>query len=185
MGSYGARISLPPYAEPIRPYGDPLMWREIAWYGAQMAYKETENGYTGAINNAIYSGWGHFGFHWITPFHNIDGMLTESASAKLATPLYILPSSCRAARATCPSMKKRPSSPTPGRAAGGICATSSTCRRPPPGPRMDIAARNRETVLWNAYQKAGNQTERGAEAPLKRVRHPRQPSTTPSPPTSS
>jgi hypothetical protein len=91
MGSYGARISLPPYAEPSRPYGDPLMWREIAWYGAQMAYKETENGYTGAINNAIYSGWGHFGFHWITPFHNIDGMLTESASAKLASPMYILP----------------------------------------------------------------------------------------------
>ena len=38
QGSYGSRISLPPYAEPIRPYGDPLMWREIAWYGAQMAY---------------------------------------------------------------------------------------------------------------------------------------------------
>ena len=67
QGSYGSRISLPPYAEPIRPYGDPLMWREIAWYGAQMAYKETEAGLTGAINNAVYSGWGHFGFHWITP----------------------------------------------------------------------------------------------------------------------
>ena len=31
---------------------------------------------------------------------------------------------------------------------------------------MDIAARNRETVLWNAYQKAVNQTKRGADAPL-------------------
>ena len=31
---------------------------------------------------------------------------------------------------------------------------------------LDIAARNRETVLWNAYQKAIHQTQRGAEAPL-------------------
>ena len=44
------------------------------------------------MNDGQYSGWGHFGFHWITPFHNIAGMLTESASARLATPLYIDPS---------------------------------------------------------------------------------------------
>ena len=29
---------------------------------------------------------------------------------------------------------------------------------------LDLAARNRETVLWNAYQKAKNQTARGAAA---------------------
>jgi hypothetical protein len=39
MGAYTARIYLPPYAEPIRPGGDPLVWREMAWYGAHMAYK--------------------------------------------------------------------------------------------------------------------------------------------------
>ena len=87
MGGYTARIYLPPYAEPIRPGGDPLVWREMTWYGAHMAYKMDENDLPGAIGAAIYSGWGHFGFHWITPFHNIAGMLTESASARRATPL--------------------------------------------------------------------------------------------------
>ena len=89
------------------------MWREIAWYGAQMAYKETENGYTGAINNAIYSGWGHFGFHWITPFHNIDGMLTESASAKLATPMYILPEQLSGGARDLPQVRRRDHLPRP------------------------------------------------------------------------
>ena len=42
MGGNGARISLPPYAEPVRPSADPLLWREISWYGAHMAYKEAE-----------------------------------------------------------------------------------------------------------------------------------------------
>ena len=40
--SYGARLYLPPYAEPVRPYADPLVWRELNWYGAHMAYKEEE-----------------------------------------------------------------------------------------------------------------------------------------------
>ena len=84
MGSYGARIYVPPYAEPVRPGADPLVWRELSWYGAHIAYKEEEAGLSGVVNSAIYSGWGHFGFHWITPFHNIAGMLTESASARLA-----------------------------------------------------------------------------------------------------
>ena len=92
MGSYGARIFFPPYAEPIRPLADPLVWRESAWYGAEMANKAEEAGLSGVMNDGQYSGWGHFGFHWITPFHNIAGMLTESASARLATPLYIDPS---------------------------------------------------------------------------------------------
>ncbi len=89
MGANGARIFLPPYAEPVRPYADPILWRELSWYGAHMAYKEEEANLSGAINDAIYSGWGHFGFHWITPFHNIAGMLTESAAARLASPLFV------------------------------------------------------------------------------------------------
>ncbi|SEG36583.1 Zinc carboxypeptidase [Bryocella elongata] len=166
MGSYGPRISLPPYAEPSRPYGDPLMWREIAWYGAQMAYKETENGYTGAINNAIYSGWGHFGFHWITPFHNIDGMLTESASAKLATPLYVLPEQLQGNTRGLPKYEEETIFPDPWPGGWWHLRDIVNMQKTAAWAAMDIAARNRETVLYNAYQKAINQTKRGAANPL-------------------
>ncbi len=166
MGSYGPRISLPPYAEPSRPYGDPLMWREIAWYGAQMAYKETENGYTGAINNAIYSGWGHFGFHWITPFHNIDGMLTESASAKLATPMYILPEQLQGGARNLPKYEQETIFPDPWPGGWWHLRDIVNMQKTAAWAVMDLAARNRETVLLNAYKKAVNQTARGAEAPF-------------------
>ncbi len=107
MGSYGARFYVPPYSEPIRPYADPLVWREMSLFGGHIAYKLEEDGKTGILNKAQYPGWGHFGWHWITPFHNIAGMLTESASARLATPLYIHPGSTpwwspRAARVRSP-----------------------------------------------------------------------------------
>jgi hypothetical protein len=166
MGPYTARIYLPPYAEPIRPEGDPLVWREMAWYGAHMAYKMDEQNLPGAIGAAIYSGWGHFGFHWITPFHNIAGMLTESASARLASPLYVHPDQLGGSRQL-PEYDEQTTFPNPWE--GGwwhvrdiverqILATFSP---------LDIAAKNRETVLLNAYNKASRQTQRGVEGEVK------------------
>ena len=163
MGSYGARIYVPPYAEPVRPHADPLVWREMSWYGAHIAYKEEEAGLSGVINMAQYSGWGHFGFHWITPFHNIAGMLTESASAKLATPIYIHPDQLRGGTRGLPSYEAQTTFPDPW--PGGWWRLRDVVERQKTSAwaLLDLAARNRETVLWNACQKAKRQTQRGAE----------------------
>ncbi|MEJ2542000.1 MAG: peptidase M14 family protein, partial [Gemmatimonadota bacterium] len=149
-------------AEPIRPDGDPLVWREMAWYGAHMAYKMDEADLPGAIGAAIYSGWGHFGFHWITPFHNIAGMLTESASANLATPLYVHPDQLRGSRQF-PEYEAQTTYPNPWE--GGWWRVRDMVERQKVATfaPLEIAARNRETVLRNAYLKASRQTERGAE----------------------
>ncbi len=142
------------------------MWREIAWYGAQMAYKETEAGLTGAINNAVYSGWGHFGFHWITPFHNIDGMLTEAASAKIASPMYIGPEQLQGGARNLPKYEAETIFPDPWPGGWWHLRQIVEMQKVAAWAALDLAAKNRETVLWNAYQKAIHQTQRGAEAPL-------------------
>jgi hypothetical protein len=163
MGAYGARIYVPPYAEPIRPAGDPLVWREMSWYGAHIAYKEEEAGMSGVVGAAIYSGWGHFGFHWITPFHNIAGMLTESASARLATPLFLHPDQLQGSRRGMPDYEMQTTFPNPW--PGGWWRVRDMVDRQKIAAlaALDIAARNRATVLKNAYLKATRQTERGAE----------------------
>src|ERR1039457_5395653 len=162
MGSNGARIFLPPYAEPVRPYADPILWRELSWYGAHMAYKEEEANLSGAINNAIYSGWGHFGFHWITPFHNIAGMLTESASARLASPQFVHADQLRGNTRNLPVYQAETIFPNPW--PGGWWHLRDIVERQKVSAwaTLDLAARNRETVLWNAYLKGKRQTERGA-----------------------
>jgi len=162
MGPYGARIYIPPYAEPIRPHGDPLVWREMSWYGAHIAYKEEEAGLSGVVNAAIYSGWGHFGFHWITPFHNIAGMLTESASARLASPLFLHPDQLRGESRGLPEYEAQTTFPNPW--PGGWWRQRDIVERQKISAwaALDLAARNRETALWNAYLKAKRQTERGA-----------------------
>jgi hypothetical protein len=120
----------------------------------------------GAIGAAIYSGWGHFGFHWITPFHNIAGMLTESASARLATPLYVHPDQLGGSRQF-PEYESQTTFPSVWE--GGwwhvrdiverqIVATFSP---------LELASKNRETVLRNAYNKASRQTQRGIDGDVK------------------
>ena len=163
MGSYGARIYIPPYAEPIRPHGDPLVWREMSWYGAHMAYKEEEAGLSGVINMSQYSGWGHFGFHWITPFHNIAGMLTESASARIATPMFIHPDQLKGNTRGMPEYEAQTTFPNPWPGGWWRLRDIMDRQKVSAWALLDLAARNRETVLYNAYLKARRQTERGAE----------------------
>ena len=162
MGSNGARIFLPPYAEPIRPYADPILWRELSWYGAHMAYKEEEANLSGAINDAIYSGWGHFGFHWITPFHNIAGMLTESAAARLASPQFMHPDQLRGNTRNLPVYEAETIFPNPWPGGWWHLRDIVDRQKVSAWATLDLAARNRETVLWNAYLKGKRQTERGA-----------------------
>ena len=127
-----------------------------------MAYKEEEANLSGAINDAIYSGWGHFGFHWITPFHNIAGMLTESAAARLASPQFVHPDQLRGNTRNLPVYEAETIFPNPW--PGGWWHLRDIVERQKVSAwaTLDLAARNRETVLWNAYLKGKRQTERGA-----------------------
>ncbi|NOR15013.1 MAG: peptidase M14 family protein, partial [Candidatus Aminicenantes bacterium] len=162
MGSYGARFYVPPYGEPMRPYADPLIWREHAWYGAHIAYKLEENGKAGILNAAQFPGWGHFGWHWITPFHNIAGMLTESASAKLATPLFIHPEQLRGGARQFPRYEAQTTFPNPWEGGWWRLRDIVEQKKISAWALLDLAARNKETVLRNAYLKAKRQSERGA-----------------------
>jgi hypothetical protein len=167
MGGGNARLYIPPYAEPLRPDGDPLVWREIAWWGAHMGNRLEAAGKTGVIGNAIYSGWGHMGFHWITPFHNIAGMLTESASARLATPVYVHSDQLRGGPRNLPTYE--PQTNMPSLWPGGWWRVRDIVEQQKIAAwaTVDLAARSRETVLWNMYLKGTRQTERGAKGDVK------------------
>ncbi|MCW4037117.1 MAG: M14 family metallopeptidase, partial [Candidatus Bathyarchaeota archaeon] len=171
MGSYGARLYIPPYCEPIRPHADPLIWRELSWYGAHMAYKLEEAGKTGILNNAQYAGWGHFGFHWIGNFHNIASMLTESANAKLATPLYIHSTQLTGQNGSTLRgfAEYKPQTNFPHPWSGGWWRLRDVVEQQKIAAwsLLDMAARNKETVLRNAYLKGKRQTKRGAEGTPK------------------
>jgi murein tripeptide amidase MpaA len=89
MGSNGARIFFPPYIEPWEPNIDPALTSAVNQLGAYMAAELTAQGKKGVVVNAQYDAF--------TParayqhYHGGARILSETASARLATPTEVAP----------------------------------------------------------------------------------------------
>jgi hypothetical protein len=91
MGSNGARLFVSPYNDPTLPDVHPLVWRSIALMGANMMFDLERAGLRGVVTGEGYTGWWTGGEDEVSWPHNIIAFLTEAASAKVASPIYIEP----------------------------------------------------------------------------------------------
>ena len=89
MGSRGARLFVPPFYDPINPNVDPRINQGIFQIGAHMAADLASAGKRGVLTNAMYDNWMSGGNRTTTHRHNIVAVLTEAASVKLASPIYL------------------------------------------------------------------------------------------------
>jgi hypothetical protein len=87
MGSSGARIFTMPATDPINPNVDPLIYRLNTIYGQQQAAALEAEGRAGIIYNATYTNFWEGAMAWAGWWHNQVGLLTEVASARVATPI--------------------------------------------------------------------------------------------------
>lgn len=89
MGSNGARIFFPPYIEPWEPNIDPALTSAVSQLGTYMAAELTSQGKKGVVVNAQYDAF--------TParaymhYHGAARILSETASARMATPVTVAP----------------------------------------------------------------------------------------------
>lgn len=87
QGSYGSRLFVPPYVEPWEPNIDPAIIAGVNALGSGIAWEVTAQGKSGVSINSSYDAW--------TPsrayahYHGALRILSETASARLATPLEI------------------------------------------------------------------------------------------------
>jgi hypothetical protein len=89
-------------------------------------------------------------------------MLTESASARLASPLFLHPDQLRGDSRGLPEYEAQTTFPNPWPGGWWRMRDIVDRQKISAWAALDLAARNRETALWNAYLKAKRQTERGA-----------------------
>ncbi len=91
MGSTGARLFIPPFMNPPIPNVHPLCWRGVNLCGANMAYDLQKKGFKGVVHGRSYTGWWIGACDDTSWLHNCIGLLSEMASVKVATPIYIEP----------------------------------------------------------------------------------------------
>jgi len=87
MGSVGPRLFVPPYADPIAVAVSPLMWRGINVIGTTMAWRLEQNHKSGVVYGYLYDQYWPGATEGTPQFKNIFGLLTEAASARIATPV--------------------------------------------------------------------------------------------------
>ena len=88
-GSYATRMFVPPWLDPTEPNIDPILMQEINMMGTSMAADLTAAGKTGIAIHAAYDFWTP-ARHYMS-FHGGLRLLTESASARLASPIEVKP----------------------------------------------------------------------------------------------
>ncbi|HKY06474.1 MAG TPA: M14 family metallopeptidase, partial [Blastocatellia bacterium] len=89
QGQYGSRMFVPPFFDPANPNIDPLLLRQVGVFGMKMAANLTAAGFRGIATNSTYDMWWHGGLRTAPYYHNAVGILSEAASADLATPIEI------------------------------------------------------------------------------------------------
>jgi len=93
MGSDGVRLFVPPFADPVNPNLDPALVAATSAVGSAMAAALYDAGLSGIAQRRRYDLWWHGGFRTVPARHNMIGILSEAASARLASPAHILPDS--------------------------------------------------------------------------------------------
>ncbi len=89
MGARGARLWIPPFANPPNPNVHPLVWRGVALCGMNLAYDLQKNGYKGVQYGREFAGWWDGACDNTPWFHNTICLLSEAAEVKVASPIYI------------------------------------------------------------------------------------------------
>ncbi len=113
MGSTGPRLFVPPFADPLNGNIPPLIWRMTDLIGTEMALREQQAGRTGVIDSYAFDGYWPGGSMNTAWWKNVVGVLTEMASAKMATPIFVDGNELAGSRKGLPEYQARMNFPDP------------------------------------------------------------------------
>ncbi len=167
MGATGPRMFVPPNFEPVDPNYEPLIWRQAGLLGHAMATELESRGMKGVINNAMYD---YFfpGYEDSGPIgHNTICMLTEAASARLASPMTLKREQLTGTPKGLPDYQVTQNFPNPWE--GGVWHLRDIVEYDMYGVLgwLDGCAKYSDTLLRNYYRMARNQLEKAkTQAPF-------------------
>ncbi len=153
MGSTGARMWVPPYAEPLNANVHPLIHRWLNVFGTHMALDLERSGRTGVQSRRMFEAYWPGATDSTPWWHNRIGILTESASCRIATPLSIDPSEALKEQGVL--------HPNPWK--GGTWSLRDIVDQQLTSSFsvIETAARHKEEILFHAWRMAREQIERG------------------------
>lgn len=165
MGSSGARMFVPPFSDPLNPNVPPALSRLMDLCGNHMALALTRHGCKGIIQDVVFDNWWDGGARSVPVRHNMVGLLTESASARLASPMFLTPGDLKGHGTGFPEHKQQGNFPEPW--PGGWWRMSDIVRYQWVSilGLLDLAARYREEFVLGFHDLARQSVQAGRNGP--------------------
>jgi hypothetical protein len=164
MGSSGDRLFVPPYQDPPTPGLHPLVWRTINLIGSRIGYDLEKQNLPGVASRGFFTGWWIGSLDDSAWFHNIPGILFEGASVRLASPIYVEPEEVESAESF--KNEERIFSPNPWKGGWWRLADLVNYELQATFSVLNSAVRQKKELLYNTYEIARQNIERGGkEAP--------------------
>ncbi|TDI85473.1 MAG: hypothetical protein E2O78_04495, partial [Caldithrix sp.] len=95
MGSHGARLFLPPYADPVNPNVAPALMASVNMLGKHVVSDLHDQGFQGVVTGTIFNAFFEGTMSKTPLWHNRIGILTEAASTRVASPIFFPKTSLR------------------------------------------------------------------------------------------
>ncbi|MFQ6113144.1 MAG: M14 metallopeptidase family protein [bacterium] len=87
--SNGARLFVPPYSDPVNPNVYPSLMAEVNMLGKHVVSDLHSQGFKGIVSGRRYTAYFEGTMSKTPLWHNMVGILSEMASARIATPIYL------------------------------------------------------------------------------------------------
>jgi hypothetical protein len=159
---FPARIFIPPFSDPMNPHIPPLVIRGIAAVGEAMGRRFEQEGKRGAVSRVGFDTWWNGGMRTAPSFHNMIGILTETAHASPAPATYDPARFPRTFENGVSTTEPSTSYPSPYR--GGRWRFRDSCDYMVTASMavLDIGAKRREEWLYDIYQMGRDAIRAGA-----------------------
>ncbi|MEO8218500.1 MAG: M14 metallopeptidase family protein [Acidobacteriota bacterium] len=169
MGSNGPRMFIPPFADPVDSDVNPLIWREVNLIGANMAFRLEQQNKSGLIYGYSFDAYWMGGTRNTGWWKNITGLLLETASARMATPIYIDPTELSGGRKGLVDYKATINHPNPWKGGWWRLRDIMDYERIASDALLEIAATRREDFLRNMLTRANQAVSEASPGDAYRV----------------
>ena len=165
MGTRGARMFVPPFSDPLNPNIQAMTSRLMDLVGAHMATALAGAGCRGVVQDVVFDNWWHGGARAVPSRHNMVGVLTETASARLASPLWLDRKDLRGHGRGFPDHKRRGAFPDPW--PGGWWRIGDVVRyqRVAVDALLELASRYRRLFIRQQWRQGREERSKGERIP--------------------
>jgi hypothetical protein len=161
VAAFPARIFVPPFKDPTNPNIPPEVTRGVNLVGSAMTAQLDREGKTGAVSRQQYDAWWNGGMRSVPQYHNMIGLLTETAHASATPATYDkakFPKTFSDGTST-----SEPSTFYPSPYQGGEWHLRDSCEyiNTASFAMLDIASKERENWLYDSWLTGHRQIQAG------------------------